>query len=299
MLALIPDRRRGDAAELDSFAGVRPLPGGSSDTEALDGLVSVLSAPRPPAAIFPRSLRERRLVLEQPEARPGRRRLGLRALLFARRTDPAPPTGGGTGPSAAGAVPAPVAQAPAARAPRTSPGAGGQLFALIAGWAGRTAIAATGLALVATLLLVFVPMVMPVQAFPVVSGSMTPTIQVGSLAFVTRTQIGELRVGDVISFQPPGRPGVIETHRIVSLQPGPTAPLARTKGDANARPDPWLLRLTGVAWRYDFSIPYAGNVVLMAKSNAGRIALLGVPGAALVLLYLAEFLRRRPGRREG
>ncbi|MGH7776479.1 MAG: signal peptidase I, partial [Candidatus Dormibacterales bacterium] len=255
------------------------------DRAALEGLVSALSAPRPAATVFPPSLLGRRLALEDVVAASGPgsgHRSRLPGVARTRR-----PEAGSMGVARTGVtLPGGDAVRPARRAAGT-----------LAAWAGRLAIAGTALALVATLLLVFVPMVLPVQALPVLSGSMTPTIPVGSLAFVTRTPIAELKVGDVISFQPPGRPGVIETHRIISLQPGPSAPLARTQGDANRRADPWLLRLTGSAWRYDFSIPHAGAAVVLAKSGPGRVSLLLVPGLALVLLYLAEFVRGRPARR--
>ena len=55
----------------------------------------------------------------------------------------------------------------------------------------------------------------------VLSGSMTPIMLHGDLIVVKSVDQNELKVGDVVAFQPPGsKPNTLVTHRIISLEEG-------------------------------------------------------------------------------
>lgn len=69
------------------------------------------------------------------------------------------------------------------------------------------------------------------------TGSMSPTIPAGSLAVVREIPAADMKVGDVVTVDRPGKLPI--THRIQSI--GPAEGTARTitmKGDANAEADP-------------------------------------------------------------
>src|SRR5204863_526669 len=68
-----------------------------------------------------------------------------------------------------------------------------------------------------------------------------------------------LRVGQVITYRPPGRREVV-THRIVWMGRGAGGARAlRTKGDANAHADPWRFELRRPTQaRAAFSVPLLG-----------------------------------------
>ncbi|MFE4080873.1 signal peptidase I [Paenarthrobacter sp. YIM B13468] len=69
------------------------------------------------------------------------------------------------------------------------------------------------------------------------TGSMSPTIPAGSLAVVREIPAAEIKIGDVVTVDRPGKLPI--THRIQSV--GPAEGAARTitmKGDANADADP-------------------------------------------------------------
>jgi signal peptidase len=178
--------------------------------------------------------------------------------------------------------------------PATQPGQvrrGGRRFGLrsLAGCA-LTALAVLG---VATLLFLSVgPMLLPFQVFSVLSGSMEPGIPTGSLVVVTRVTASDVKIGDIITFQPPGRTSFV-THRVVTLDSGSGLPIVSTKGDANPAQDPWTLTLRGSGWRYYFSLPLAGYFLLAAQSPFGRLALVLVPGLGLALMYLLDEMRAR------
>ena len=84
------------------------------------------------------------------------------------------------------------------------------------------------------------------QRYAIVSGSMTGTYDRGSLVLDEVVPVGDLRVGDVITYMPPAGAGPdhLITHRIAWIGRDGSGPrIYRTKGDANAAADPWTFRL--------------------------------------------------------
>ena len=75
--------------------------------------------------------------------------------------------------------------------------------------------------------------------------SMGTTAPVGTLLWVEQVPYDQLRVGDFISFKPPGRQGVTFSHRIVAVN---TDGSLSTKGDI-AGVDPWRLHRGDVVGR--------------------------------------------------
>jgi signal peptidase I len=79
----------------------------------------------------------------------------------------------------------------------------------------------------------------------VYSGSMVPTLGVGSLAVDRVVTARSVRVGDVITFDDPYVKGRLVTHRVVKIVPTKHGLAYRTKGDANPARDPWAIQLGG------------------------------------------------------
>lgn len=76
--------------------------------------------------------------------------------------------------------------------------------------------------------------------FRVVTGSMEPTLPVGSLLLCQETDIQQIQVGDIICFRSrnPQIMGKIITHRVISITvSGEGETLLETKGDANLSAD--------------------------------------------------------------
>ncbi len=101
---------------------------------------------------------------------------------------------------------------------------------------------------------------------------------VGTL--VITTPPGDLRVGDVIAFRPPGVPRSY-THRVVSVAADGSV---RTKGDINGAPDAWSLPRSAVTGEAVALLPGIGFGV------RGLPVLLA--GALLVLLVTAPIRSR-------
>jgi len=108
----------------------------------------------------------------------------------------------------------------------------------------------------------------------VYSGSMRPTLGVGSLAVDRVVPASSVRVGDVITFNDPYGKGRLITHRVVQIVPTKHGLAYRTKGDFNKARDPWAVKLTDKVGRVAFDVPLAGYVLYYAHTREIRSALL-------------------------
>jgi signal peptidase len=133
----------------------------------------------------------------------------------------------------------------------------------------------------------------------VYSGSMRPTLGVGSLAVDRVVPARSVRVGDVITFNDPYVKGRLVTHRVVQIVPTKEGLAYRTKGDANAARDPWAIRLTGHVGRVAFHVPVAGYVLYYAHTREVRGALLAVFAVLLLVAVLRRIWRTDPAKAAG
>ena len=122
----------------------------------------------------------------------------------------------------------------------------------------------------------------------VYSGSMEPSLGVGSLALDRVVPARDVRVGDVITFNDPYMKNRLVTHRVVRILHTKTGLAYRTKGDANSHRDPWTIRLDGNVGRVAFDVPVAGYVLFYAHTREVRTVLISIAA----LLLLTAILRR-------
>src|SRR2546423_9919078 len=122
----------------------------------------------------------------------------------------------------------------------------------------------------------------------VYSGSMRPTLGVGSLAVDKVVDAHSVRVGDVITFNDPYVKGRLVTHRVAQIVRTKHGLAYRTKGDANAARDPWAIQLKDQVGRVAFDVPIAGYVLYYAHTREVRGGLICIAA----LLMLLGLLRR-------
>ncbi len=167
-------------------------------------------------------------------------------------------------------------------------------FARLARGASGVVLVLIVVAVVSTML---VPALLGFNLYAIAGGSMEPTIQRGALAYAREVPVSRLRVGDVITYVPPGHSQPV-THRVsqITRPERSKPPVYQTKGDANARPDLRIFRLDRPTQaRYIFSLPFAGWVLLFLSSPLAKVLVLGVP-AVLVALWVVASLWREGGR---
>jgi signal peptidase len=148
---------------------------------------------------------------------------------------------------------------------------------------------------VALAAVVLVPALLGYQRYVITSGSMTGTYDRGSIVYDRVVPTGSLRVGDVITYDPPpgAGPAGLVTHRIVAIRPQREGVrVFRTKGDANPVRDPWTFTLSRPAQaRVAFHLPYVGFLLAALADRRLRILVVGVPALLVALSVLAGLWR--------
>lgn len=143
------------------------------------------------------------------------------------------------------------------------------------------------------LLLAVLPRLFDYQTYVVLTGSMTPTIPVGSVVLVIPTDPRDIQVGDIISFTrwnletEQGHDPVTVTHRVRRVNSENFQFRSfETQGDANPVADGDLVRYTNKAGKVVGWVPFVGHFFLFARSEAGRWALLTIPGVLFAATWL-------------
>ncbi|MFD1849038.1 signal peptidase I SipW [Oceanobacillus bengalensis] len=128
------------------------------------------------------------------------------------------------------------------------------------------------------------PQVFGYQLKTVLSGSMEPDIQTGSVIAVkpiADEQRGDLKKGDVITFME--SEDKLVTHRIVDSKTTGNGVIYTTKGDNNNAADSSPVLAENVVAVYSgVTIPYVGYISSFAQSPNGSIAFLIVPGLLML-----------------
>ena len=145
---------------------------------------------------------------------------------------------------------------------------------------------------VIVVLVVLMPAVLGLQRYVITGGSMAGTIAKGSVIYSRLTPVGALRVGDIITFVPPGQTSLV-THRIVGIARGDAGSrVFRTKGDFNKAADPWRFTFSQPRQaRYVFRIPYMGYVLAVLSIRSVRVVLIGLPAFVIAIALLWSLWR--------
>jgi signal peptidase len=141
---------------------------------------------------------------------------------------------------------------------------------------------------------VTLPSVFGYQSLTVVTGSMEPTLQVGSVVIDEVIAPLDARPGDIVTFKDPLRPRQL-THRLQRMRVDGDTAYMTTLGDANDAPEHWTVRTDGNIGRVVAHLPKLGYARAALSS---RYARLGVLGAVLALGAFLVVDMWRPRRRE-
>ena len=139
-----------------------------------------------------------------------------------------------------------------------------------------------------------VPGLMGYERYVITGGSMSGSIELGSLVFEREVPVDSLEVGDVITYLPPADSGLtnLVTHRIHSIENGGSGLLFQTKGDANGSADPWTFLLDAPTQpKVEAVVPVIGHLFIALANPQQRILIIGVPAAIVAFLSLLELIR--------
>ncbi|SFO16885.1 sortase B [Pseudobutyrivibrio sp. JW11] len=128
----------------------------------------------------------------------------------------------------------------------------------------------TGNLLIGLIILACLPVAVPkllgLQTYNVISGSMEPSISVGSIVYVKNAEFDELAEGDVIAFESGAS---VVTHRITSIDS--QSKLITTKGDANDTEDFVPVAYVNVIGRVVAHVPFLGYIASWLSEITGKV----------------------------
>ncbi|MBR6801107.1 MAG: signal peptidase I [Eubacteriaceae bacterium] len=123
-----------------------------------------------------------------------------------------------------------------------------------------------------------------IDIYTVLSGSMEPTYQTGSVIYVKDVDDPySLTEGDIITFAISGG-DTLATHRIIEVVNENGTVAYRTKGDANDMADGSLVSPENIIGKPIFTVPKLGYLISYMQTKPGR--LFAIAGGALILLLV-------------
>lgn len=128
----------------------------------------------------------------------------------------------------------------------------------------------------------------------VYSGSMVPSLGVGSLAFEQPVAASSIKTGDVITFNDPYVHNRLVTHRVIRVIHTQHGLAYRTKGDANPTRDPWTIALPGQVGKVSFDVPYLGYAIVYTRTREIRTALIVLASISLLVGLLRKIWKSSP-----
>lgn len=134
------------------------------------------------------------------------------------------------------------------------------------------------------------PAVAGYQMYVVLSGSMTPAFNTGSLVFVKPAEPTAIVEGDIITFSSSGDATRLTTHRVVGMNRDDGLSFI-TRGDANNVNDPNPVPAENLVGRVTGSVPYIGYLFGFAQTRQGLIMLIFIPGLFLIIMELRRLFK--------
>jgi signal peptidase len=134
------------------------------------------------------------------------------------------------------------------------------------------------------------PLVTGGSALAVLSGSMSPGLPVGAMAFVRAVDPATIEPGDVITFQRTADAPELVTHRVLAAGDSGGIPVFTTKGDANDAADLDPVPAAAVRGELLFGVPHLGRVSAILHSPKG---------AGLLVVLVCAVIAATPSARPG
>lgn len=136
-----------------------------------------------------------------------------------------------------------------------------------------------------------VPRVAGHELYIVLSGSMNPVFDAGSVLAVKAVVSQDVKVGDIITFKDPEDQKKNITHRVFEVKEGNKGKSFITKGDANDAPDPKPVPEGNVIGKVSLWVPYAGYLLNFAKTQKGLLLIIIIPGTLFIITELIHLYK--------
>ncbi len=133
------------------------------------------------------------------------------------------------------------------------------------------------------------------RVFNVISGSMSPTFNVGDLIYVKSVPGSEIKEGDPVTFVL-NEDLVVATHRAVRIDAENSH--IYTKGDANETIDASPVHFNNVIGVPQFSIPMLGYVSDFIQNPPGMYITIAVCGVLIFIVFLPDIVKARKKKKQ-
>lgn len=151
-----------------------------------------------------------------------------------------------------------------------------------------------GMIVIGIIIIISILLILPFDKYVIQSGSMEPTLPVGSIIYVSNEKPENIKTGDIITFYANRESTVPTTHRVIEIDA--TKRQFITKGDANEKEDiipvSWLFYIGKVA----FHIPMIGFVLASLTTINGKIFLISGLLVGIVLIELAVLMEKKKNK---
>jgi len=119
-----------------------------------------------------------------------------------------------------------------------------------------------------------------IKLLTVISGSMEPTIKLGSVVLIKPEQ--DYKIGHIITFGKDTKTEKPTTHRVYDIKVEGGQVVYITRGDANNAPDSKEITNKDILGKVLLVVPYAGYVVDFARKPLGFVVFIIVPAVLIV-----------------
>ncbi|MGG1660498.1 signal peptidase I [Brevibacillus sp. NRS-1366] len=119
----------------------------------------------------------------------------------------------------------------------------------------------------------------------VLSGSMAPTFNTGSIVAVKPMKFEEVKKGDIVTFK--NEDNLTVTHRVMEINNGKLI----TKGDANNGNDSIPVTADRLIGQVQYSVPFIGYLIDFIQSKVGMLVFLGIPGIYLIVSQIWKLFK--------
>ncbi len=127
----------------------------------------------------------------------------------------------------------------------------------------------------------------------VTSGSMTPTIPIGSICFInTKEPLTNIEKEDIIVYQIPKQKVI---HRVIGIKEEGII----TKGDSNEHVDSLIITEDVYYGKYLFLVPYVGYLTARLQTPLGKAIFVTLFIVLYVLDYLLLYAKKREKQNGG
>jgi signal peptidase I len=143
----------------------------------------------------------------------------------------------------------------------------------------------------ALILAVFVPFLMGMRSYTVMSGSMEPAIDTGDVVVERSLTPEEIRPGDVVTFRDPTRANRLITHRVRQVSIAAGVVHVVTRGDANTGFERWSVPIKGHVGLVVYRLPRIGYVAHAIGGTMGHLLFVVLPILLIGLTLLIDVWR--------